>query len=130
MVVYGRLPCHRKLVFFDVRGRKDKFLKGLGLSKSTGRAIRICFVEVSPDLVLLDIRKSIFNVLLPEEEDLLLLEQEDLLLPEEEDLIMQVQKGSARFDKVRTKVSQRFRFKPNSAEPFPTGSDANLFEPF
>ena len=28
------------------------------------------------------------------------------------------------------KGSQRFRFKPNSAEPFPTGSDANLFEPF
>ena len=42
-----------------------------------------------------------------EEEDLLLLEEEDLLLLEEdlllleEDLIMQVQKGSARFNKVR-----------------------------
>ena len=82
MVVYG------KLVFFDLRGRKKQFLKGLGLSKSTVRAIRICFVEVSPDLVLLDIRKSIFNVLLPEEEDLLLLEEEDLLLLEEEDLLL------------------------------------------
>ena len=58
------------------------------MSKSTGRAIRICFVEVSPDLVLLDIRKSIFNVLLPEEEDLLLPEEEDLLLLEEEDLLL------------------------------------------
>ena len=88
MVVYGRLPRHRKLVFFNVLGRKNKFLKGLGLSKSTGRAIRIGFVEDSPDLVLLGIRKSIFNVLLPEEEDLLLLEEEDLLLPEEEDLLL------------------------------------------
>ena len=37
------------------------------------------------------------------EEYLLLLEEEeeDLLLPEEEDLIMQVQKGSASFNKVR-----------------------------
>ena len=55
------------------------------MSKRTGRTIRICFVEVSQDLVLLDIRKSIFNVLLPEEEDLLLLEEEDLL---QETLIM------------------------------------------
>ena len=47
------------------------------------------------------------DLLPPEEEDLLLLEEEDLLLPEEEDLIMQVQKGAARFNKVR-RGSKRF----------------------
>jgi hypothetical protein len=74
---------NENLSFLNCGVRKNQFLKGLGLPKSTGRAIRICFVEVSPDLVLLGIRKSIFNVLLPEEEDLLL-EEEDLLLLEEE----------------------------------------------
>ena len=63
-------------------------MKVLGMSKRTGRTIRICFVEVSQDLVLLGIRKSIFNVILPEEEDPLLLEEEDLRLPEEEDLLL------------------------------------------
>ena len=63
-----------EIAFFYLRCRKH-FLKGLGLSKSTGRVTRICFVEVSPDWVLLDTRKSIFNVLLPEEEDPLLLEK-------------------------------------------------------
>ena len=41
---------------------------------------------------------------------------------------VQVHSGT-RFEPL-AKGSQRFRFKPNSAEPFPTGSDANPFEPF
>ena len=38
--------------------------------------------------------------------------------------------GRPRERPTKTKIGRRFRFKPNSAEPFPTGSDANLFEPF
>jgi hypothetical protein len=37
-----------------IYGVEKQFLKGLGLSKSTGRVIRTCFVEVSPDWVLIN----------------------------------------------------------------------------
>ena len=84
-----KVAASTKTCFFKLAGSRNQFLKGLGMSKRTGRTIQICFVEVSQDLVLLDIRKSIFNVLLPEEEDLLLLEEEDLLPPEEDLLLLE-----------------------------------------
>ncbi len=51
------------------------------MSGRSARSIRNFCLEVSPDLVLPDIRKYIFNVLLPEEEgDLVLREEDDFLL--------------------------------------------------
>ncbi len=66
-------------------GSKRQVFERFGAVQKHRTGHTSCVVEVSPDLVLLNIKKSMFNGLLPEEEDLLLLEEEDLFLLEEED---------------------------------------------
>ena len=83
-----KVAASTKTCLFEFAGSKKPVFERFGDVQKDRTDHTIFSVKVSPDLVFLDIRKSIFNVRLPEEEDLLLLEEEDLLLPEEEDILL------------------------------------------